>query len=186
MLDIIGIRSLNLDLTATTEKVNALASDKVRDAMQGLVHGAERSANYDDINSILSLLGKDTFIASLGGSAFNMIHAVVALPSGLKTGYVGAAGRTDHRGLSFVQLMQELSIDHTCVSNNYELHSGLCVCVNHKGVRSLLFNPGCNEIMADHLEKNYDKILLYLTDAHMLHITSFTDERTPIILANMM
>jgi len=184
-LDIIGIGSLNLDLTATAEKVNELPNDRVRDAMQRLEYGAERLGNSCDIKSIMSLLGPDSFRATLGGSAFNTIHAMAALNSGIKAGYVGVAGHTNRSGLNFVELMQELSIDNRHVGICSDQCSGLCVSINHQGARTFLCYPGCNNKMADYLLENYKAILQYLIKARILHITQFADARSQIILARI-
>lgn len=185
MLDIIGIGSLNLDFTATAEKINTLPPDRVREAKRLLEYGAERPAEPADINNIMSLLGPDSFRATLGGSAFNTIHAIAALNAGIKTGYVGVAGQTNSSGLNFMELMQELSIDNKHVGISSDQSSGICTCINHDGIRSLLFNPGCNNKMGDYLQMNYHDILQYLIKARILHITPFTDDGTPIILARI-
>jgi sugar/nucleoside kinase (ribokinase family) len=185
MLDIIGIGSLNLDLTATAEKIKALPPDRVREAKRLLAYGAERPAAPDEIKKIISLLGPESFRAALGGSAFNTIHAIAALNSGLKAGYVGVAGQTGSSGLNFMPVMQELTVDNRYVGIYPDQSSGLCICINHEGIRSLLFYPGGNNKMADYLQQNYQDILLYLIKARLLHITPFTDDRTPIILARM-
>lgn len=186
MLDIIGIGSLNLDYTATAEKINALPPDRVREAKRLLEYGAERPAESAAINNIMSLLGPDSFRATLGGSAFNTIHAIAALNAGIKTGYVGVAGHTGGSGLNFTRLMRELAIDNKHVGIFSDQSSGICICINHDGIRSLLFNPGCNNNMADYLQKNYCDILPYLIKARLLHITPFTDDRTPLILAGIL
>jgi sugar/nucleoside kinase (ribokinase family) len=185
MLDIIGIGSLNLDYTATAEVMNALPPDRVRAAKVLLEYGAERPAEPADIDNIVSLLGPDSFRATLGGSAFNTIHAIAALKAGIKTGYVGMAGQTGRSGLNFIELMQELSIDYKHVGICSHQSSGTCICINHDGIRSLLFHPGCNNNMADYLQMNYHDILQYLIKARMLHITSFTDNRTTVSLAGI-
>jgi sugar/nucleoside kinase (ribokinase family) len=185
MLDIIGIGSLNLDYTATAEKINALPPDRGRAAMRLLEFGAERPAEQDDINNIMSLLGPGSFRATLGGSAFNTIHAIAALNAGIKTGYVGVAGHTGGSGLNFTKLMRELAIDNKHVGICSDQSSGICICINHDGIRSLLYNPGCNNYMSDYLHMNYHDILQYLIKARILHITPFTDDRTPVILAEV-
>jgi sugar/nucleoside kinase (ribokinase family) len=185
MLDIIGIGSLNLDLTATAEKMNALPPDRVWAAKQLLEYGAERAAELADIDNIVSLLGPDSFRATLGGSAFNTIHAIAALQAGIKTAYAGMAGQTGLSGLSFIELMRELSVDNKHVGICSHRSSGICVCINHDGIRSLLYHPGCNSEMSDYLQTNYHDILQYLIRSRMLHITPFTDDRTPVSLARI-
>lgn len=182
MLDIIGIGSLNLDFTATSTKINALPISIVRDAMKRLEYGAERFSSQADISNIMSLLGPDSFKATLGGSAFNTICAMSALNSGIKAGYVGVAGHTEDSGLNFVELMRELFVDHRYVKVYSDQSSGLCISINHDGIRSFLFYPGCNNKMADYLEENRRNILLYIIKAKILHVTQFAEERISTIL----
>ena len=86
MLDIIGIGSLNLDLIAYAETVNSLPGERVRDAFRILEDCAGRPAALSDIEEVLSLLGRDSFCESLGGSAFNTVHAMATLRSRHKSG----------------------------------------------------------------------------------------------------
>jgi sugar/nucleoside kinase (ribokinase family) len=81
--------------------------------------------------------------------------------------------------------MQELSVDKKYVGVSSQESCGLCICLNHEGLRSFLLYPGYNNKMADYLQENYQDILLYLTKARLLHITSVIDERTPLILAKI-
>ena len=70
MLDIIGIGSLNLDYTLTTEKLNALSDVVVKKLMAKVERGAEKFAAEAAIKEIIALLGNDYFRITLGGSAF--------------------------------------------------------------------------------------------------------------------
>ena len=182
MLDIIGIGSLNLDFTATAAKINALPISRVREAMKRFEYGGERFSNQTDISNIRSLLGPDSFRATLGGSAFNTICAMSALNSGIKAGYVGVAGHTEDSGLNFVELMRELFVDHRYVGVYSDQSSGLCISINHDGIRSFLYYPGCNKKMGDYLLENRRDILLYLAKTKMLHVTQFAEERISRIL----
>lgn len=182
MLDIIGIGSLNLDLTVSAEKTNALPPEKVREVKFRLNLGANRVIGNQDIEEFISLLGVDAFRANLGGSTFNVIHAIAALNSDIKTGYVGVAGYTGECGLDFKKLMQKLAINDRYVDAMANQSSGRCICFNHDGTRSFLFYPGGNSSMAEYLEHNYHDILHYLAEARILHITAFNDDRTPIVL----
>jgi len=184
MLDIIGIGSLNLDLTATAEKISSLPIERVSDARRILENCAGYAADLSDIKKVMSLLGRESFRASLGGSAFNTIHAIAELKSGIKAGFAGVSGSTGC-SLDFKGLMKELSIDDSYTAGFPGESSGVCISVNQEGHRSLLIHPGCNSLMADHILRNYEEIMTYITKARILHVTSFVDERTPGILADV-
>ncbi len=186
MLDIIGIGSLNIDFIADAGVVKALPPDKVSRALQGLECGVEHPFGPGSLNKIIMELGIESFRTAYGGSAFNTIHAIATLDPAIHTGFVGIAGRSNDSPLDFIKLMQEISIDHSYVGNGHEESGGLCVCINHGGRRSLLLCPGCNSLMADHLRKNYNGILKYISQARVLHVTSFMDDSTPSILAGIL
>lgn len=184
-VDIIGIGSLNVDFTATTEKMNALSTTQIKEVMERMAYGAERLVQQNDIEAVITLLGRDSFKAVLGGSAFNTICAIAALHSGIQAGYVGVAGQTSNSGLDFVAVMQQLAIDHKYVDVCTDQSSGLCIAVNHDGIRSFLFYPGGNNKMADYLQANYHEILSYVKETRILHITQFTDDRIAVLLAKL-
>lgn len=142
------------------------------------------ASDLSDIKKVMSLLGRDSFRASLGGSAFNTIHAIAALKSGIKAGFAGVSGSTGC-SLDFKVLMRELSIDDSYTADLPGESSGVCISVNQDGRRSLLVHPGCNSRMAEHFLRNYEDIVTYITKARILHVTSFVDERTPGILADI-
>ncbi|MBP1743084.1 MAG: carbohydrate kinase family protein [Firmicutes bacterium] len=182
MLDIIGIGSLNLDLIATAETVNSLPKERVRDAFRILEDCAGRQADLSDIEEVLSLLGRDSFCATLGGSAFNTVHAMAELGAGIKTGFVGVSGNTGCL-LDFKGLMSGLSVDSRYVGCLPLESSGICLCVNRDGRRSLLVYPGCNRRLSVHIKQNFEGIVRYLADARMLHITSIADDMAPEAIA---
>lgn len=184
MLDIIGIGSLNLDLTATAEKISSLPIERVSEARGILENCAGCAADLSDIKKVMSLLGRESFRASLGGSAFNTIHAMAELKSGIRAGFAGVSGSTGC-GLDFRGLMKELAIDDSYTAGLPGESSGVCISVNQDGHRSLLIHPGCNSRMADHLLSNHEEIVTYLSMARIIHVTSFVDERTPGILADV-
>jgi len=184
--DIIGIGSLNLDYMATAEKIKRLPSDIVNETMKKLEYGAERLDDLDDIKNVLATLGSDTFSIALGGSAFNTIHAMAALGSGIKTGYMGVACNTEVKGLDFMETMKGLSIDSSYTKFCRTQRIGFCISINKGGTRSFLCYPGSNNKMAGHLENNYEAMLKYLTEAKMLHVTQFADQRTTEILSRIL
>ena len=144
MLDIVGIGSLNLDLIAYAETVNSLPKDKVRDVFRILEDCAGRPAALSDIEEVLSLLGRDSFCESLGGSAFNTVHAMATLKAGIKAGFVGVSGNTGCP-LDFREMMMELSVDSRYVAFLPSESSGICLCVNRDGRRSAPESSGLQQ-----------------------------------------
>lgn len=174
MLDVIGIGSLNLDLIITSEKLGSLPTGEVNRAYSIIESCSGAPASLRDVDKVLSLLGRDSFRESLGGSAFNTVHALAELGLGIRTGFVGVAGSTGSRR-DFLELMEGLSIDTTCVDVSPEERSGICLCINRGGRRSLLIYPGSKSKIAGHIRKNRKKILAQAAGARILHITSLGD-----------
>ena len=186
MLDIIGIGSLNLDYTLTTEKLNALSNVVVKKLMAKVERGAEKFAAEAAIKEIIALLGNDYFRITLGGSAFNTCSAMAALSAGLKVGCMGVAG--DHKkGVpDVIDVMNTLGIDHKYVNVRDGKDSGLCLSLNHDGIRSFLFAPASNNDMAAYLADNYRAILEYVANARLLQVTQFADEQIAVLLAQLL
>lgn len=184
-MDIIGIGSLNLDLIASSETINGLPKERVRDAFSILEKCAGRMAGLPDIEKVLALLGRDSFTAALGGSAFNTVHALSVLGSGIRAGFVGVSGDTGC-GLDFKELMRDLSIDSSFAASSGEERSGICISVNCSGCRSMLIYPGCNRRISEHIKKNYEGMTSYLAGARFLHVTSVLDPLAPGIIAGLM
>ena len=186
MLDIIGLGSLNIDYTATTEKISALPASVVQKLLAQVQRGAEKFADESAIEQLIASLGQDCFRATLGGSAFNTICAMAALISGLSTGCVGVAGHTGSSGLDFARSMQGLGVNYQYVKFQTAKSCGLCLSLNHDGIRSFLFAPGSNNDMAAYLEDNFQAILEYVVNARLLQVTQFADERIAVLLARLL
>lgn len=186
MLDIIGIGSLNIDYTATTGMIGSLPASTVQKLLAQVQRGAEKFADEEAIEQLISSLGRDCFRATLGGSAFNTICAMAALKSGISTGCVGVAGHTGSSGLDFARSMHELCVNYQYVKFQTAKSCGLCLSLNHDGIRSFLFAPGSNNDMAAYLEVNFQAILEYVANARLLQVTQFADERIAELLARLL
>ena len=103
---------------------------------------------------------------------------MATLRTGIKAGFVGVSGNTGYP-LDFKGLMRELSVDSRYVAFLPSESSGICLCVNRDGRRSLLNYPGCNKRITDHIRLNFEEIAGYLANARILHITSVADGTAP-------
>lgn len=183
-LDIVGIGALNIDYTVTSEKMKTLPQGAAKQALESFEFGAERLVDESKIEEILSLLGRDSFRASLGGSAFNTICAMAELGSGVRAGFAGMAGR-GYGSMKFQAAVDELSVDRTWLGDCGRDKSGLCIGVNQAGKRSFIYNPGCNIRMAEFLKANYEGILKYVSGAKLLHVTQFSSRETTEMLERL-
>ena len=81
--------------------------------------------------------------------------------------------------------MRELSVDSRYVACLPSESSGICLCVNRDGRRSLLNYPGCNKRITDHIRLNFEEIAGYLANARILHITSVADDMAQEAIAGV-
>lgn len=184
MLDIVGIGALNTDFTVTTEKMKGLPPVAAKTAMESFEFGAERLVDESKIEEILTLLGRDSFRAALGGSAFNTICAMAELGSGIRAGFAGMAGR-GYGSMSFQRAVDELSLDRTWLGDCGRDKGGLCISINQDGTRSFIYYPGCNSRMSGFLKANYEGILKYVSGARLLHVTQFSNRETTEMLERL-
>lgn len=184
--DVIGIGALNLDYIADTADLEPVTrsvvighiADVVARTGTTLEPGTEHSVDEDTIHSAIEAVSSATTTTVLGGSAFNAIHAIAQTYAGLRLGYVGIAGRMPVIGMSSVEQLAELEIDHEFVRIDHEHLCGICFSFSEDGDRTLLTHGGANEHMADYLAADFDRIVAYLATARVIHVTSFLDDRT--------
>lgn len=178
MIDIIGIGHLNLDLTLTHEEILSLPPDKVTQLKKRFARGTSHIIRPQELDELISFVGKENFLASMGGSSFNMIHAVAAIHSALTIGYIGASCNTGYRDLNFADFMRKENIDTQFMPLDRCCPSGVCVSINYNGGRSFACHSGCNNHLAAYLKAHYHDILQYLAGARLIHLSTFEDHTT--------
>lgn len=178
MIDIIGIGHLNLDLTLMYEKILSLPADKVTHLKKRFARGTSHIIRSSELNELISFVGKENFSASIGGSTFNMLHAVAAIHCNLTAGYIGASCNTGYHNLNFVDFMQKENIDTQFMQVDMHQASGVCVSINYNGGRSFACHSGCNNHLGAYLKARYQDILQYLAEARLIHLSIFEDYAT--------
>lgn len=195
-LDVVGVGALNLDylVSAPPSATPDSSPRPLTDRLSRLVErtgppvepGTERAVDAQTIHAAIEAAGfarPETSLGgtsfSLGGSAFNAIFAIAQTQVGLRLGYVGVAGRVPVIGLSTVAQLDALGIDHRLVFQDNEHLCGICLSLAEDGDRTLLTHAGANEYLADHLDREFDRVVMYLAGARVVHVTSFLDDRTP-------
>ncbi|MGW4893336.1 PfkB family carbohydrate kinase [Kitasatospora sp. NPDC004240] len=144
--------------------------------------GTETAVDEATVYAALEAINAATLQTSLGGSAYNAVNVLAQLQLGLRLGYVGVAGRVPGPGLSAVQQLRALGVDHPFVFRDDDHLCGICFSLTEDGDRTLLTHAGANAAMADHLAGSFDEVVAYLSGARVVHVTSFLDERTPSVL----
>ncbi|WP_242644956.1 PfkB family carbohydrate kinase [Streptomyces laculatispora] len=193
-LDVVGIGALNLDYITHSERDRGSERGKDTERPTPLVEriaglldtgrpapewGTESAVDEATVYAALEAVNAASLQTSLGGSAYNAVHTLAQLQLDLRLGYVGVAGRVPGPGLSAVQQMEALGVDHSFVFRDDEHLCGVCFSFTEDGERTLLTHAGANAAMADHLERSFDELVAYLSDARVIHVTSFLDDRTP-------
>jgi sugar/nucleoside kinase (ribokinase family) len=186
-LDVVAIGALNLDYIISSSNLPDERSTRLSkrivdllDADQPLPEwGTETSVDERTVYAALEAVNASSLQTALGGSAFNAIHTIAQLELDLRLGYVGTAGRVPGRGLSSVQKLEALGVDHRYVFSDDDHLCGVCFSFTEDGDRTLLTHVGANAVMAEHFETAFDELVAYLTSARVVHVTSFLDDRTP-------
>ncbi|MQY28118.1 PfkB family carbohydrate kinase [Nocardia aurantia] len=186
-LDVVGIGALNLDYITTRAAAERDSSGRtltaqLRELVAGedqlLESGIELSVGADTIYGAIDIASSAAPTAALGGSAFNAIHAMAATGTGLRLGYVGVAGHSPVIGVTIIDRLAALGVDHRFVSVDESKACGICFSLNEAGDRTLLTHAGANHDMGQYLERRFAEIVDYLAGARLLHVTSFLDDST--------
>jgi sugar/nucleoside kinase (ribokinase family) len=186
-LDVVGVGAFNLDYIANVAtpaagatpgsleaQIAALFADKAPPFEWGVEHLVDEETMY----AALAEVNAVSLNATLGGSAFNAIFALAKMKLGLRLGYVGVAGRVPIPGMSSLQQLEALEVDHRFVRRDDSRLCGICLSMQSHGERTLLTHIGANEQMADHLNESFEDITKYMASARAVHITSFLDSST--------
>lgn len=113
-----------------------------------------------------------------GGSAANTIYGLAKL--GVNTGFIGVVGN-DTKGKTLVNDFQRVGVDTGQIRIKGGAETGSVLCLSDRlGRRSLYVSPGANNLLTmDDLD------LTYISQARMLHISSFANDRQFQILLEL-
>jgi len=107
---------------------------------------------------------------SPGGSAANTIYGLAKL--GVNTGFAGVIG-DDAEGKILLKDFQTVRVDTSQIIVKRQVKTGSVVCLSDSsGKRSLYVSPGANNLLT-----RDDLDLAYITQARVLHLSSFADDR---------
>ncbi|MFI7006831.1 PfkB family carbohydrate kinase [Streptomyces sp. NPDC050145] len=190
-LDVVGIGALNLDYLIHSDHDSSGAPGGDRAPLSARIGalledgrvlpewGTEAAVDEATVYAALEAVNPSALQTSLGGSAYNAVSALAQMQLDLRLGYVGVAGRVPGPGLSAVQQLDLLGVDHQFVFRDDDHLCGVCFAFTEEGERTLLTHAGANAAMADHIEASFEDLVAYLASARVIHVTSFLDERTP-------
>jgi len=121
----------------------------------------------------------DHIKAAPGGSAANTIYGLAKL--GVRTGFVGAIGN-DEQGETCLKELQDIGVDTTYIRIKKGKKTGLALCISDElGRRAIYVLPGANSLL------NYRDIdVNYLSQAEIIHFSSFVDEQQFNIQAELL
>lgn len=184
--DIIGMGALNVDYIASATGLSDYAAEQVAESTSRFEWNNEGQAAGDYIDGVMNQLGAESLTAALGGSAWNTLFTLAAMETDVRLGYVGVLGREEAVGLSFAGQMDRLRIDRSHVFERRGERCGMCLSFIDDGERVLLTEPGANREMGLLLQENFDDVVTYLAAAKLVHVTSFLDDVTPEVVADLL
>lgn len=174
-LDIVGIGAINLDYIASAS--SKVGETSVSDLPGLFEWGSEHAVEEAWINETLERLGIDGLHPSIGGSSFNVIHALASMNLGLRLGFVGVAGRSPVPGISIKRHLLDHDIHQQYVFSN-DSTTGICLSLIEDGERTLFTHPGANTSLGTYIEEREAELLEYLASAKVVHLTSLLDEHS--------
>jgi sugar/nucleoside kinase (ribokinase family) len=178
--EIVGFGALNIDYIASASRLSQRMSDRIIESAARFESNREGPVPKEFIARAIESLGAASLSSSLGGSAWATTFALAQMRLGLRLGYVGIVGRVEAPGLSFINQMEQLNIDHQWVGNQPDQPCGICLSYIEEADRVMLTNPGANLEMYEHIRENFTSLANYLASARYVHLTSFLDPRTPL------
>jgi len=114
-----------------------------------------------------------------GGSAANTIYGLAKL--GVRTGFVGAIGN-DAQGKACLRDLQNINADTTHIRIKKAKKTGIALCVTDElGSRAIYLLPGANSVL-----NSQDIDASYLSQAKIVHFSSFVDEKQFIVQAELL
>jgi sugar/nucleoside kinase (ribokinase family) len=174
-LDIVGIGAINLDYIASAS--SKVGETSVSDLPGLFEWGSEHAVEKILISETLARLGIDGLHPSIGGSSFNVIHALASMGLDLKLGFVGVAGEPPVPGISVKQHLQDHDIDGRYVFSSEDT-TGICLSLIEDGERTLFTYPGANTSLGALVEEREDELLDYIASAKVVHVTSLLDDHS--------
>ena len=121
----------------------------------------------------------DHIKAAPGGSAANTIYGLAKL--GVRTGFVGAIG-DDEQGETCLKELQDIGVDTTYIRIKKGKKTGLALCISDEsGRRAIYVLPGANSLL-----NSRDIDVNYLSQAEIIHFSSFVDEQQFNIQAELL
>ena len=177
--DIIGFGALNVDYIAGASRLSERAHERITEGTARFEWNREGPVSEQTITTAIRNLGAASLSYSLGGSAWLTIFTLAQMRVGVKLAYVGALGRIETPGLSFIDQMDDLGIAHDWVRRIPDQLCGLCLSYIDDIDRVMLTHPGANYEIHKFIKENFDELAAYLASAHYVHITSFLDTNAP-------
>ena len=121
----------------------------------------------------------DHIKAAPGGSAANTIYGLAKL--GVRTGFVGAIG-DDEQGETCLKELQDIGVDTKYIRIKKGKKTGLALCISDElGRRAIYVLPGANSLL-----NSQDVDINYLSQAEIIHFSSFVDEQQFNIQAELL
>lgn len=128
--------------------------------------------------------GEFEAMRQLGGSAFNVMRVLLPFAQHLRLGYVGVGGVVDgsHPHVGF--------LDGSGVETNFiELSpapAARSLAFAADGDRTLFTSKGANVEAAEVFQRHRVSLVPYIASFDLVHVSSFLDEETPDVLADLL
>lgn len=177
--DVICVGAVNLDhllLDQSTAGDSALAA---------VEPGEELVVGDASMDRVLGELDCSRVSTEVGGSAFNVSKMLARTRLGLRLGYVGVEGLLGNEDRAALRILSSLGIETEHLTPIPGARLGDCVSESDPAGRKLITCPRANVRAAEVLDEKLDRVAAYCASARIVHVTSFLDDSTPTVLAEL-
>jgi sugar/nucleoside kinase (ribokinase family) len=180
---VVFVGALNRDLVSIGPVPQEVRSAVLQSGVEFSPY-SEMSVDDDVIAQLLPSATELSPRDQLGGSAFNVLRVMTQMDLGLRLSYVGVAGSVAgrHPHLEYMEA-RTIEVQHVRRSGAAPATS---MSFAADGDRTILTSSGANAEMARMLRDKADELSEYIASHALVHVTSFLDPETPVLLARIL
>lgn len=123
------------------------------------------------------------FSQHLGGSAFNVTRILCAFAKHMRLGFLGAAGRINN-SYPHIEFLNEVGVDSDFITRT-DSPPARSIAFSADGDRTLFTSTGANLHAAALFQTRRNLLVPYVASFDIVHVTSFFDDDTPSVLADL-
>jgi sugar/nucleoside kinase (ribokinase family) len=186
-VDVVAVGALNLDLivAATGAPLVVKLAAALADAGVAYTAGSEHVVSEQVMGMVLEVLDATEWECRAGGSAYDTIRGLANI-DGIATGGIGVVGSMPALAIGRCEQIGLVGVDGWLVRRDPDRSCGISISVQDAGTRTLISCAGVNAGMAAYIRQAFAELVIHLSAARIIHVTSMPDPYTPPMLAKLL